>query len=72
MNPVLPASTSTPGFPSRWFVLCTVMGRRPIMMLYSGVRITDAMRSSLETNVMSRAMSYADDTLSESRPDGSA
>ena len=37
-----------------------------------GVRITYAMRSSLETNVINRAMSYADDTLSDRRPDGSA
>ena len=32
----------------------------------------DEMRSSSEAWVMSRAMSYADETLSDSRPDGSA
>ena len=39
--------------------------------VYSGVRMIDAMRSSFDANVMRRAMSYADDMLSDNRPDGS-
>jgi hypothetical protein len=73
MKPVLPARTSMSGRPSRWFVLWKTIGR-PLSVdrLYSDSRITDEMRSSCDASVMRRAMSYADDILSDSSPDGSA
>ena len=43
-----------------------------VYTVYSGIRMIDAIRSSPEMCVMRRAMSYADDTLSDSRPEGSA
>ena len=39
------------------------MRRRPASMLYCGVRMIAAMRSLPDAKLMSRAMSYADDTL---------
>ena len=43
-----------------------------VVTVYSDSRITDEIRSSCDASVMSRAMSYADDMLSDKRPDGSA
>ena len=40
-----------------------------VRKLYSEVRMMLPMRSSLEASVMSRAMSNADETLSDSRPE---
>jgi len=48
------------------------MVRLPACTLYCGVRMMLAIRSSFDTYEMSFAMSYADETLAASSPDGSA
>jgi hypothetical protein len=75
MKPVLPARTSTSSRPSSRFVLRNVIVRGfalVVRRVYSDMRMIDAMRSSFDAWVMRRAMSKADDTLSDKRPDVSA
>src|SRR5262245_20767381 len=72
IKPVLPPRTSTSPCLTSWFVLCTVIGRRPMGMLYSSLRMIVEMRSSPATYAIYRAMSYAEDTLAASSPEGSA
>ena len=73
MKPVFAARTST-SVAAEQMVRAAERDRRAcaVCTVYSGVRMIDEMRSSSDACVMSRAMSYADDTLSDSRPDGSA
>ena len=57
MNPVLPARTSTSPLRSRRLVLLKVMLRLGVITVYSGVRMIDPIRSSLDAFTINLAMS---------------
>jgi hypothetical protein len=71
MNPVFPARTSTSPLRSRWFVLRKVIGRLPLL---GTVLVHAHDRDALVLRGVRDEPRHvaADDTFSESRPEGSA